>query len=103
LENINETSILYRVTEFSRKNGKKINFSVLSFFMRLLTIAKRDSEGWFVSEAIKDLAVAVDMSVRTVSFCLKCLRELGIIMGRRGKPTVYRIESSILGVNEVFL
>jgi hypothetical protein len=100
LAHVSEGEIYKRASELARKNDKELTFNTMKFFMRFLTMAKKDSESWYVAETSKAMSAAVNMPTRTVSFCLKCLEECGILSGTRGKPTVWRVDISVLGEHE---
>jgi uncharacterized membrane protein len=102
MSSVSELDVLARSSDLARKNGKELTFNTLKFFMRFLTLAEKDSESWFVAENSQSMADKVDMPTRTVAFCLKCLKEGGVLSCKRGKPTVWRVAVSVLATNETF-
>jgi len=102
LVHIDEGTLFSRASELARQNDKELSLNTLKFFMRFISLSQWDSESWFVAETSNDISVAVDMPQRTVSFCLKCLKECGVLSSKRGKPTIWRIAASVFGTHEIF-
>ena len=95
---LSEAEILVRVS--SAANDAKINitFHVKLFFLRLLTIVEVDDGGYYVNKTVADIASAVDMPTRTVSYCLSQLAHCGIIYTYgRSKPQSRRINANVIG------
>jgi len=99
---VNEEVIYSRACKKAHSMGKEITFNTLKFFMRFISLAERDGNGYYVAKASKVIATEVLMPERTVSYCLKSLSDCGILLGKRGKPTIWRVDCSVLNVNEVF-
>jgi len=96
-EQLSETEILARISLAANARNINITFHVKVFFIRLLHIAEVNDNVYYINKSVKDIAKAVDMPIRTVSYCLSRLRACGVLYTHgSSKPQTRSINTNII-------
>ena len=95
---LTEADILARLSQAANNAKINITFHVKLFFLRLLKIAQQDEGGYYINKTVAEIANAVEMPTRTVSYCLKQLSNCGVLYtDGRNKPQSRRINADVIG------
>jgi len=79
-----------RLDEAAEKAGRRLTHTQKLFFLRLLTVAQKDDEGYFIKDTHKGFAEAFEMPERTVTECLSKLTACGILINSNGRKSISR-------------